>query len=223
VSQPARRYLAPFMVLAFGAAAGLSLRNSRPTAPPGAIDLTRLPLAVGDFEGRELPPDDSVFAYLGADEMIDRVYVDEEAQQAVKLSVVFARGWRALHSPRDCFKNQGWSVIEDRPLQTAASGGLAQPIYGNLLIMSKQGQRMATVYTFTTAGATTGDWLRHSFRMAVGQGTHGGALVVAVAGSSGPEQDDAAAKAATTLVEAIHESLRQLMHAEGKAGSAVES
>lgn len=211
MSEPARRYLVPFAVLALGAAAGFSLRASRPELPTTGIGLRSLPLNVGRFQGRELPADESVFAYLGADEMIDRVYVDEEAEQATKVSVVFARGWRALHSPRACFKNQGWAVIEDRPLDIAVPGEAQRTIHGGLLIMGKQDSRMATVYTFVAGRATTGNWSLHSLRMAVGLGPTGGALIVAVTGSDGPEHDDEAAEAATALVGALYTSLLELL------------
>ncbi len=71
-----------------------------------------MPLQFGDFRGRELPTDKSVFAYLGADEMIDRLYMDETTHRGVTLSVVFARGWRALHSTEQCLRNQGWRLIK---------------------------------------------------------------------------------------------------------------
>jgi len=219
VSPLARRYLVPFAVLALGAAAGFSLRNGRLSSAAAAIGLEKLPLALVGYRGRELPSDDSVFAYLGADEMIDRVYLSEEGQHAVKLSVVFARGWRALHSPRDCFKNQGWSPIEDRQCDIPATDGAQRPIHGSLLIMSKQDARMAAVYTFSTGTATTGSWLLHSLRMAVGQGPRGGMLIVAVAGSAGPEQDDDAAEAATEVLQATGEFCHRLLQEEGKPSS----
>ncbi len=213
----------PFAVLALGAAAGFSLRTSQPPVQPSGIGLRSLPLDVGQFQGRELPPDESVFAYLGADEMIDRVYVNEEAEQAVKVSVIFARGWRALHSPRSCFKNQGWSVIEDQPIDIPTPGQAEKKIHGNLMIMSKQGSRMATAYTFVAGTATTGNWFLHSLRMAVGQGPRGGALIVAVGGTAGAEQDDAAAEAATALVGSLYGSLLELLEEEGNVGLAGET
>ena len=223
MSESAQRYLVPFALLALGAAAAFSLRSSRPALRSAEVGLRGLPLTVGRFEGRELPPDESVFAYLGADEMVDRVYVDEESEQAVKVSVVFARGWRALHSPRACFKNQGWSVIEDEPIDIPVSGQAQTPIRGSLLIMQKGNSRMATVYTFVAGTATTGSWFFHSLRMAVGQGPSGGALIAAVAGSTGPDQDDEAAQAAASLVAEMQVALLKLLEAEGNAGLAGES
>lgn len=212
----------PLAVLALGAAAGVSLRSSRPPPPSSEIGLRSLPLSVGRFQGRELPADDSVFAYLGADEMIDRVYVDQDAEQAAKVSVVFARGWRALHSPRACFTNQGWSVIEDRPVDIPVPAEPHEAVHGNLLVMSKQGSRMVTVYTFAAGTATTGDWLLHSLRMAVGRGPAGGALIVAVAAAADAGQDDAAAEAATVLVGSLYASLVKLLGEEGDVGLAGE-
>ncbi len=223
MSESARRYLIPCALLAMGATAAFSLQASRPALPASGVGLRSLPLTVGQFKGRELPPDESVFAYLGADEMVDRVYVDEEAEQAVKVSVVFARGWRALHSPRACFKNQGWSVIEDRPIDMPVSGQAEKPIHGSLLIMQKGNSRMATAYTFVAGTATTGSWFLHSLRMAVGRGPKGGALIAAVAGSAGSEQDDDAAQAAVSLVAEMQVTLVKLLEEEGNVGLGSES
>jgi hypothetical protein len=164
-----------------------------------------MPLAFGDFQGRELPTDKSVFAYLGADEMIDRLYIDQTTERGVSLSVVFARGWRALHSPQHCLKNQGWRLLRSAPVDLPSADGHA--IHAGSMVMDTASARIAVVYTFTTSTATTASWLRHSFRMATGQGGKGGALIVAIASSPGPREDDATLGSVAAVVQEAHNYL----------------
>jgi len=205
VSQAARRYLAPVVILALGAGGSWYVREHRPSPPPAKIGLAKMPLAFGDFQGRELPTDKSVFAYLGADEMIDRLYIDQTTHRSVTLSVVFARGWRALHSPQHCLKNQGWRLLENVKLDLPSADG--QAIHAGSMVMDTASERIAVVYTFTTSSATTASWLRHSLRMAVGQGGKGGALIVAIAPSPSPKEDDATLGSAAAVVQEAHNYL----------------
>ncbi len=161
-----------------------------------------MPLDFGGFHGSELPTDKSIFAYLGADEMIDRLYVDQASQRSVKLSIVYSRGWRALHSPQACFKNQGWRLIQRGPVDLPSVAG--QPIHAAQMVMDTSDERIATVYTFTTSSATTGSWVRHSFRMAVAQDSKGGALIVAVSPSPSAAGDEASLRAAAQVVQEAH-------------------
>ena len=196
--QPARRYIAPLALLLLGCAGTYYLRYGRAGGEAVDLDLKALPLDLAGFEGQELPPDDSVFAYLGADQMIDRVYVSQDGDVAVKLTIVFAHGWRALHSPRECYRNQGWGIVEEGHIDiSAASGGSYS---GTLLVMRKPERRIATVYTFVTGPKSTGSWLRHSLRMAAqGQG-RGGALIAAISPTAEGEMEQEATDAARLLV-----------------------
>jgi len=201
VPHATRRYLIPIVLLATAALLSGSVRRSRSHTPQASFGLAKMPLELSGFRGRVLPSDESVFAYLGADEMIDRLYVDPEEKHTVKLSVVFARGWRALHSPRSCYKNQGWAVVEDTPDEMAPAEGKTDPIHATRLVMSKpDGSRFVAVYTFATGPATTGSWFLHSARMAFGGAKRGGALIAVVAPSSTAESDPAATAAAEGLV-----------------------
>jgi Protein of unknown function (DUF3485) len=205
--QAARRYLAPALLLALGASGSWFVRLHRPAPGPASIGLARLPLRLADFHGRELPTDKSVFAYLGADEMVDRLYIDDVTDRAVSLSVVFARGWRALHSPQHCFKNQGWRLISNATVDMPSGAPGGKPIDAGILVMDTARARIAVAYTFATQRATTASWTTHSFRMAIGQGQSGGALIVAVSPSSSAKEDGAAVNSASTILREAHRYL----------------
>jgi len=223
VSHLPRRYLIPLVLLALGAVVVVSIRHGRSEAPRRVFGLADLPFTLAGFQGRELPSDESVFAYLGADEMIDRLYVDPEQTQDVKLSIVFARGWRALHSPRACYKNQGWAVIEDTAYDIPTGGGEGSEIHGARLVMEKSDLRIVAIYTFATGEATTGSWFLHSARMAFGGTGRGGALIAAVATSPGATGDSSASLAAEGIVREATQFMRERWERAGKAGMDSES
>ena len=224
MSHTTRRYLIPIVLLGMAAVLSGAVRRSRSETPQATFGLEKMPLQLGGFRGRVLPSDESVFAYLSADEMIDRMYVDPEETHTVKLSVVFARGWRALHSPRSCYMNQGWAVIEDGPHEMALAEGSAGTIHATRLVMSKpDGARFVAVYTFATGPGTTGSWFLHSARMAFGGAKRGGALVAAVAPSSTAASDPGATAAAEGLVRQALHFMQERWEGAGKSSLDSES
>jgi EpsI family protein len=215
VPRTAKRLLIPLALLALTGLLCGSVRRGRAGAAGSALGLDDLPLQLAGFRGRVLPPDQSVFAYLGADEMIDRIYVNPEETNTVQLSMVYSRGWRALHSPRDCYKNQGWALIQDDPCEIALGDGDA--IHGKRLVMDKPGLRFVAVYTFVTGRATTGSWFLHSARMALGARGKGGALIAAVAPSGSSATDPQATLAAEGIVREATRFIRQKWEGAGKS------
>jgi EpsI family protein len=194
-----------------------AVRRGRADVGGDALGLDDLPLQLAGFRGRVLPPDQSVFAYLGADEMIDRIYVNPEETNTVQLSIVYSRGWRALHSPRDCYKNQGWALIEDDACEIALGDGGGDSVHAKRLVMDKPGLRFVAVYTFATDRATTGSWFLHSARMALGGTGKGGALISAVAPSGSSATDPQATLAAEGVVREATRFMRQKWEGAGKS------
>jgi len=197
VSGVTRRYLISAVLLGAATLLGGSLRRGQSHLTPAAFGLDALPLQIGGFRGREQPLNESAFGYLEADEMIERVYVNPEETGTVKLSVVFARGWRALHSQRACLTNQGWTVIEDGSLDVPTDD---EPLHATRLVLERSGVRIVVVYMFVTGEATTGSWFHHSVRMALGGSRRGGALLSAVAPSESPTTDREATETAEGIV-----------------------
>ncbi len=80
--------------------------------------------------------------------------------------------------------------------------------------MDTASERIAVVYTFTTSKATTASWLQHSLRMAAGRGGKGGALIVGIARSPSPAEDDATIGSISAVVEEAHGYLMNIWGAE---------
>jgi len=207
VPSAARRYLIPLLLLALTTAAAGAIRRARPTAAGVRFGLDALPLEAGGYRGRALAAPENVYQYLEADEMLARVYVNPEETNTVKLTIVFARGWRALHSQRACLTNQGWTVIEDGALDIPQEDG--RSLHATRLLLERSGSRIVVLYMFVTGESTTGSWFLHSARMALGGSRRGGALLVAVAPTDSPEADSAAQDSAEGI---LREAARFMQH-----------
>lgn len=207
-----RRYLVPLLLLAATTVAAGALRRARPSAAGEGFGLHELPLQIGGFRGRALEAPEDAYTYLEADEMLERIYVAPDETSTVKLTIVFARGWRALHSQRACLTNQGWTVIEDDALEIPADDGRTG--HATRLLLARGESRIAVVYMFVTGHATTGSWFLHSARMALGGGRRGGALLVAVAPTESSATDPAAFAAAEGITREATRSLQRKWDAE---------
>jgi EpsI family protein len=199
LSKATRRYLIPIALLGLATLAAGAIRRARPDSGGAGFGLEALPLQVGGYRGRALQTPENAYDYLEADEMIERVYVNPEETNTVKLTIVFARGWRALHSQRACLTNQGWAVIDDGAAEIPAGDGTGT-LHATRLLLERSGSRIVVIYLFVTGKATTGSWFLHSARMALGGGRQGGALLVAVAPTESAATDAAAERAAAGII-----------------------
>jgi EpsI family protein len=174
MSALARRYLIALgLVLAFGGA-GEAIRVTR--VPPAAYrpDFAAIPLRIGEYQGRDLPIDESVYKFLGAGGMIEREYVGPGAP--VRLSVLYASDWRSVHSPEGCYPAQGWELVSNEKVTVPvrADRGEAQPLQARLLRLHKGDQTLLALFSFAYKGGTTPDWAWMGLRVALGPKGAGG-------------------------------------------------
>ena len=103
------------LALLMAGTSATAARMSRPDAAPAHEPLAAFPLAVEGWRGRDLPapPPDPGAAGAGADEAIDRHYID--GASAVALYVGYYASQRqgdSVHSPLNCLPGTGWVPIE---------------------------------------------------------------------------------------------------------------
>ena len=104
------------VVLVMLAGAGLySARASSVEAVVPRVPLSSLPLALGEWHGREAAPlPDDVLAQLGVDDYVNRQYARAGAPP-VGLYVGYYASQRqgdTIHSPQNCLPGAGWLPVE---------------------------------------------------------------------------------------------------------------
>jgi EpsI family protein len=114
--------------------------------------LAALPRAVGPWtESVDVPLDREVRATLGADDYLNRTYVDA-AGQPVGLYIGYYASQRqgdTIHSPQNCLPGAGWQPIEGgpTPLDLASSR-----IIVNRYVIQKGSDRQVVLYWYQGRG-----------------------------------------------------------------------
>jgi exosortase D (VPLPA-CTERM-specific) len=144
--------------------------HARPIAWPATSPAVAsvIPLAFGDWAGREAPPlDPEVARILAADEYVHRFYGlrSTKFEQRVEMDVAYyakPQAGAAMHSPLNCLPGNGWQVIETR--RTPIHAGAATWDVRRLVV-DRKGYRIAMAYWFQNRGAVVGNEFHQRFRL----------------------------------------------------------
>lgn len=158
-----RRHLVAALLLLAGAGGANLLWARRAPQVRYDVSFRDVPGQVAGMSARLVPVDQQTFAYLGADVMQELEYKGEG--RAARLSLVYGRDWRAVHSPLSCLPQQGWQVAEKRLVDVAAPPGIphAGPLRGQLLLARRADQQLMVLYVFAHRGGTVGDWVKQGW------------------------------------------------------------
>jgi EpsI family protein len=90
----------------------------RPDGEPAtAVDLSRLPLEIGDWTGRDIPLTEAVIQATQTDAHVNRLY--QRVGESVALFVAYGIRARDLmpHRPEVCYPGAGWTMRESRNVE----------------------------------------------------------------------------------------------------------
>lgn len=187
-----RRHLVAALLLVAGAAGANLLWARRAPQVRYDVNFREVPMQIAEMTGRKVPVDQQTFSYLGADVMEEREYAGEG--RAARLSLVYGRDWRAVHSPLSCLPQQGWQVAEKRLVDVAAPPGIPHsgPLHGQLLLARRSNQQLMVLYVFAHRGGTVGDWVKQGWIVSQAPAGTGGLMLslstYVVAGETGAAQ-----------------------------------
>ena len=144
------------VVLVMLAGAGLySARASSVEAVVPRVPLSSLPLALGEWHGREAAPlADDVLAQLGVDDYVNRQYARAGAPP-VGLYVGYYASQRqgdTIHSPQNCLPGAGWLPVETAVTHVRA-GDRSVPV--NQFVIQKALDRQVVFYWYHGRGRVT--------------------------------------------------------------------
>ncbi|MDE2506957.1 MAG: EpsI family protein [Planctomycetota bacterium] len=109
------RLILAVVILACGAAAKAGIEAlSRSDRPALAQPLSTLPLALGEWLGRDVPVDERIIEQAQTDDFLNRVY-ESSTHRGVQLKLWInysKKGDNMRHSPEICLPSGGWTKLE---------------------------------------------------------------------------------------------------------------
>ncbi len=173
-----RRYLTAIMILVLTAAAVEGLRAI--SAAPAAYepDFATLPMEIAGYQGQSREVDEFIRKYLGAEQMLERLYTGPDGW--VTVSLIYGTHWRNVHSPVSCFPAQGWLIVTDDPIQVSppANSPTSGPIHARLLRVTKNDQYRLAAFAFCHPGGTTSNWTYQGWKVFTGPRGAGGVIII---------------------------------------------
>jgi len=138
------------------ASAGLVARANRSELTPPRAPLESLPMQIGEWRGRALPPlSRSVLDVLRADDYLNRLYLAPD-QSMVDLYIGFWKSQRqgdAVHSPLNCLPGSGWEPLSRTTMRLTDRDDPAagDPIV-NRYVIQKGLDRQLVLYWYQSHG-----------------------------------------------------------------------
>ncbi|UCH34979.1 MAG: EpsI family protein [Armatimonadota bacterium] len=197
-----KRCIAMLVLLLAGQVAAWATRPM--TGASAELPVERIPLRVGDWQGRDLGPyDDLTMDMLKPDAYLNREYVNADGLP-VHFGVILGHRKATFHSPGFCLLGGGWNIVSKSQLTfQAATTGAAIPV--NRFILAREGDHAVVLYYYVERDRATTSWVMHQAYLAWDRLRHErpvGALVrltVPVASDT-----DAAARRGMRLLGVLH-------------------
>jgi len=195
------------------AAAGAVQWMSRPELHAARSPLRDLPMAIGDWRGRDNKEFDAkTLKVLGVDDYITRLYLSDQ-QKAVSLYIGYYESQRTgdtMHSPMRCLPGTGWQPLSTglQPLQvqTSAAPGSDATVNVNRYLVQKGLQRHIVLFWYQMHGRViASEYATKAFliRDAVQLNRTDGALVRVIVPIAESEGEEAADRLVTTFVRQL--------------------
>jgi len=93
----------------------LNRRTDIAAAPAANLDVSALPMQIGDWSGTNVDVDPRLFDRTGALSMVSRSYSDSSGRRAtVQLTSYTMAGLMVMpHVPVNCYRAHGWTILKD--------------------------------------------------------------------------------------------------------------
>jgi len=178
MSATTRRHLVALIILLAAAAAVEAVRIVSSTPPAFAPDFATLPMKIGTYQGQNREVDEFIRKYLGAEQMLERLYTGPDG--LVSVTLIYGVDWRDVHSPVSCFPAQGWLIVADDSIQVPAPADSPTPgaIHARLLRVVKNDQHRLAAFAFCHPGGTTSNWISQGWRVLTGPRGAGGVIII---------------------------------------------
>jgi hypothetical protein len=195
---------------------GLKLVGDRLSAASQAtgevrIDLSDVPLTVGEWHGHDVEVEQGVLDVLQPIAMLSRRYEREPDGTKADVWAVYATDWRTIHSPHRCLVAGGWRITDSKAAVTVHTGGLGDA-RANVYVAEKQGVRIVAAHTFLTSQQASTNYLAQIVRLAFSRGeVNRVACLATVSIATGDRPEEEAVGKAADLLARLTPHLREAL------------
>ncbi len=141
------RFLVVLALLA-GTALFIHSHSQAENLPP-RMQLTELPLMLGNWSGTDVPISDDVREILGPGNFVQRVYRRASEEPYVDLFLAYfptQRTGATVHSPQNCLPGAGWVPVESGRIHLPQPDGRIATV--NRYVIAKGSERQLVVYWY---------------------------------------------------------------------------
>ncbi len=162
--------------------------------------LQNFPLALGNWQGRDIPISPDALEVLGPGDFLARDYFNPSQREVANLFIAFFSSQRqgdTIHSPKNCLPGAGWVPTESTRIWMDGQNG--RKIEVNRYLLEKEGERALVLYWYQAHGQVTPSEYAAKYRLvadAIVMNRSDGALVrIATGLEKGESSSEAEARA----------------------------
>ncbi|MBI5874120.1 MAG: EpsI family protein [Candidatus Omnitrophica bacterium] len=126
--------------------------------------VSKLPMNIGDWQGKDLPVEEVAYQILETRNLILREYT--RGQDTVYLYIVYSQDNRKVsHPPEVCFEGSGITIVKKEPIVLEVSGN--KEVFANKLTVEKAGVTNLVVYWYKAGNYYIDNYLKQQLRIAL--------------------------------------------------------
>lgn len=159
------KYVVVFLMLVFTAAVTYWV-NSRPLKVLFDADLDSIPTRIGKWNGEDMEITAEVANALDADKVLNRNYINDNAEDMMQLLVVYRKYGRRgfAHRPEMCYPAAGWEIVS-KSYTTVPYGG--HDVQAVKIVAQKDYVKDIIVYWFASGQEMEANFVKQQLKMAM--------------------------------------------------------
>lgn len=159
-----KNYLILFILLVI--TAGFVLMDGSLSKGVHTIDLEKLPLTLGGWQGKRFPVQERILQILETEYILDRDYVNGDGRHMFLSIVYYPDNKIGFHNPESCNTGAGSKIIKKdvQPIKNAKTDQSEDLKVNRLILQRMQGDKVI-LYFFVSGNYITHDYLKFRLHM----------------------------------------------------------
>jgi len=160
-----KNYLILFILLVI--TAGFVFMDSSLSKSVGTIDLEKLPLTLGGWQGKSYPVKERILQILETEYILDRDYVNGDGRHLFLSIVYYPDNKIGFHNPESCNTGEGSKIIQKDVLSIGKQNPTNQldDFKVNRLILQRMQGNKVILYFFVSGNYMTHDYKKFRLHM----------------------------------------------------------